>query len=325
MRRREFITLLGGVAAWPLAARAQQPAARLTIGYLGGGTVATNGSWIAAFARRLGELGWIEGRDAVIERRLAEGHKERFEEFAAELVHRKADVIVTAGTPATAAVKRLTTAIPIVFVGLGDPVGTGLVESLARPGGNMTGLSNQNRDIAGKRMELLRVVVPALRRLAILADADNPAEMLEVHEIKEFARELGLELTIPEVHQPQDITAAFEGLNNRADAIYVLFGGLENTNQVEINTRALQARLPTMHGDRGPVETGGLMGYEANFVEMHQRAAELVAKILHGTEPGSIPVEQPRKFELVLNLKTAKALGISFPPTLLAIADEVIE
>jgi putative ABC transport system substrate-binding protein len=326
MRRREFITLAGSAAiAWPLATRAQQPASRLTIGYLSGGTVATQGPWIAAFARRLGELGWIEGRDAIIERRLAEGHNERFAALAAELVDRKVDVIVTTGTPATAAVKRLTTKIPIVFVGLGDPVGVGLVASLARPGGNMTGLSNQHRDVAGKRLTLLRTVVPALRRLAILANANNPAEMLEVRDIKGFASELGLELTIPEVHQPQDVTAAFEGLNDRADALYVLFGGLEITSQVEINTRALQARLATMHGDRGLVETGGLMAYGPNFVDLHQRAAELVAKILHGADPGSIPVEQPTKFEFVLNLKTAKALGLDIPPTLLALADEVIE
>jgi putative ABC transport system substrate-binding protein len=325
LRRRAFITALCGAAAWPLAARAQQAASRLTIGYLSGGTVATQGPWIAAFARRLGELGWIEGRDVVIERRLAEGHKERFAEFAAELVDRKADVIVTTGTPATAAVKRLTKKIPIVFVGSGDPVGIGLVASLARPGANITGLSNQHRDVAGKRLAFLRAVIPALRRLAILADADNPAGMLEVRDIKGFASELGLELTIPEVHQQQDISAAFAGLNDRADALYVLFGGLEITNQVEINTRALQARLATMHGDRGLVETGGLMAYGPHFVDLYRRAAELVAKILHGADPGSIPVEQPTKFEFVVNLKTAKALGLDIPPTLTALADEVIE
>jgi ABC-type uncharacterized transport system substrate-binding protein len=280
---------------------------------------------IAAFARRLGELGWIEGRDAVIERRAAEGHQERLAQFAADLVHCKLDVIVTAGTPATAAVKRLTTAIPVVFVDLGDPVGTGLVASLARPGGNITGLSNQNRDVAGKRLALLRAVVPALRRLAILADADNPSEMLEVREIKGFASELGLELIIREIHRQQDIAAAFEGLNDRAEALYVVSGGLEITNQVEINTRAFQARLATMHGSRRLVETGGLMGYGANLIDLYQRAAEFVAKILHGAEPGNIPVEQPTKFELVINRKTAQALGLDIPATLLALADEVID
>jgi len=237
VRRREFIRALGSAATWPLAARAQQ-LGRLTIGCLGGGTVATQGPWIAAFARRLGE-GWIEGRGVLIERRLAEGHKERFDELAAELVKCKVDVVTT-GTPATAAVKRLTTAIPIVFVGLGDPVGTGLVASLARPGGNITGLSNQNRDVAGKRLELLRAVLPTLRRLAILADANNPASMLEVRDIEGLAREPHLELTVHRLRRRQDIAIAFEGLNDRADALYVSLGGLEITNQVEINTRALR-------------------------------------------------------------------------------------
>jgi putative tryptophan/tyrosine transport system substrate-binding protein len=324
MRRREFITLLGGASAWPLAARARQPG-RLTIGCLGGGTVATQGPWIDAFARRLGELGWIEGRDVLIERRMAEGNKERFDELAAELVDRKVDVVVTTGTPATAAVKRLTTAIPIVFVGLGDPVGTGLVASLARPGGNITGLSNQNRDVASKQLALLRAVLPALRRLAILGDANNQASVLEVRDIEGLARELGLELTVHQARHRQDIAAAFEGLHDRADALFVVLGGLAITNQIEINTRALQARLATMHGDRGLVETGGLMAYGPNYVALYQRAAELVAKILHGADPGSIPVEQPTKFEFVINRKTATALGLNIPATLLALADEVIE
>jgi len=325
MRRREFILALGSAAAWPLKARAQKAASRVTIGYLSGGTVATTGPQIAAFARRLSELGWVEGRDAVIERRLAEGHTERFAELAAELVERNADVIVTTGTPATIAGKRLTTAIPIVFVGVGDPVGTGLVASLRRPGGNITGLSNQNRDAAGKRIELLRAVVPELRRLAILANADSPAEMLEVHDIKGVARELGLELSIPEVRHQQDITAAFAGLNDRTDALYVMFGGLEIANQVEVNTRALQARLATMHGDRSLVETGGLMAYGPNNLDLHQHAAELVAKILRGTKPVDIPVEQPTKFELVINLTTAKMLGLAIPAPLMSLADELIE
>jgi putative tryptophan/tyrosine transport system substrate-binding protein len=325
MRRREFITLLGGAVALPLMARAQQAARRLTIGYLSGGTVATDGPRIAAFARRLGELGWMEGRDMVIERRLAEGHNERFGELAAELVHLKADVIVTAGTPATAAVKRLTTAIPIVFVGLGDPVGAGLVASLRRPGGNITGLSNQNKDVAGKRIELLRAVVPALRRLAVLANADNATEMLEVRDIEGLARELGLELTVPEIHHQQDIAAAFARFNDRPDALYVSYGGLEIANRAEINTRALQARLATMYGDRSFVEAGGLMSYGPNAVDLHQHGAQVVAKILRGAEPGTIPVEQPTKFELVINLKTAKAIGRDVPLHLQQLADEVIE
>jgi putative tryptophan/tyrosine transport system substrate-binding protein len=323
MRRREFVTLLGAAAMWSLVARAQQPTHRLTIGWLSSGRVLEPG--IAAFARRLGELGWIEGRDAAIERREAEGHDERYARFAAELIHRKVDVIITTGTPATAAVKRLTTTIPIVFVDLGDPVRAGLAASLARPGGNITGLSNQNRDAPGKRMELLRAVVPTLRQLAILVDAANPSEMLEVLEIKDSARKLGLELIIREIRRQQDIAPAFEGFNDRADALYVVSGGLQIANQVEINTRALQARLATMHGGRRFVESGGLMGYGANLIDLYQRAAELVAKILKGADPGGIPVEQPTKFELVINRKTAKALGLDIPATVLALADEVIE
>ena len=241
------------------------------------------------------------------------------------MVQRKVDVIVTAGTPFTAALKSLTNIIPVVFVGAGDPVGTGLVASLARPGGNITGFSNQARDTAGKRIELLLDLLPALRRLAFLANADNVAEMLEMRDAQAAASNLGLEVFAPEVRRAQDIAPAFAALKGRADALYVPFGSLAVTNQTEINTLALRALMPTTHGARELVKTGGLMSYAADNVDLYRRAAVVVAKILRGTKAGDIPVEQPIKFQLVINLKTAKALGIEVPPPLLALADEVIE
>ncbi len=241
------------------------------------------------------------------------------------MVQRKVDVIVTAGTPTTAAVKQLTTAIPIVFVTVNDPVGTGLVASLARPGGNVTGLSNQQADTAGKRMDLLRDALPGLGRLAIIGNADNPAEMLDMRNAQAAAHKLGLGVLTPEVRRGTDIGPAIEALKDRVDALYVVLGALQIANQVEINTLALRVRLPTMHSYRGLVDTGGLMSYGAEQVDMYRRAADYVDKILRGAKPADIPVEQPTKFELVINLKTARALGLEVPPTLLARADEVIE
>jgi len=326
MKRRDFITLLGGATmAWPLAAGAQHPRKLPTIGYLGSGAPATHGRWITALVERLGEIGLVEGRDVAIEYRWAEGRLDRVIELARDLVRRKVDVIVTAGTPFTATIKRLTDIIPVVFVGAADPVGAGLVASLARPGGNITGFSNQARDSAGKRVELLRDLLPVLRRLAFLANADNVAEMLEMRDAQAAASDLGLEVFAPEVRRAQDIAPAFAALKGRADALYVLFGSLAITNQSEINTLALRTLMPTMHGARELVHTGGLMSYGADNVDLYRRAANVVAKILHGTKPSDIPVEQPTKFELVINLKTARALGLEVPPALLARADEVIE
>jgi len=315
----------GAAAAWPLAARAQQSGTRPTIGYLGSATPATQGQWVAAFVQRLRELGWIEGRTIAIEYRWAEGRTERAAEIAAELVQRKVDVIVTSGTAVVVAAMQATSVIPIVFVGAGDPVGTGLIASLARPGGNVTGLSNQSRDLAGKRLELLREVVPGLGRLAILANVDNPAVVLNMREVQTTARTLGVEVITLEIRRGEDIVPAFEALNGRAEALYVVIDALVNTHRIRINTLALAARLPTMHMFREGVEVGGLMSYGANFPDMYRRAADYVDKILRGTKPADIPVEQPTKFDLIINLTTAKALGLKIPPTLLARADEVIE
>ena len=326
MQRREFITLLGGATVtWPVVARAQQPANLPTIGFLVAGTPSSHGRWAAALVQRLRELGWIEGRTIAIEYRWAEGSRERAAEIAAEFVRLKVDVIVTSATVVVIAAKQATSVIPIVFAAASDPVGTGLVASLARPGGNVTGLSLQFTDLAGKRLELLREVLPDLRRLAILANASSPATALEVAEVQAMARTFGLEVAAPEVRQTEDIAPAFEALKGRVEALYVVNDPLVDTNRVRINTLALAARLPTLHGDREHVAAGGLMSYGASFTDLFRRAGDLVDKILHGAKPADIPVEQPTKFDLVINLITAQALGLTIPPTLLARADEVIE
>jgi putative ABC transport system substrate-binding protein len=323
--RRDFIALLGGaVAAWPLAAHAQQPGKPPTIGFLGTSTASAWRPWTAAFVQRLRELGWSEGRNLAIEYRWADARSERYTEIAAEFVRLKVDVIVTGGNAAVAA-KQASSAVPMVFVLVGDPVGTGLVASLAHPAGNVTGLSNQQTDLAGKRLELLREVVPGLRRLAILANVGAPFAVLEVAEAHAAAVTLGLEVAPLEIRRAEDIASAFETIKGRADALYVVGDALVFTNRLRINTFALAARLPTMHVDRALVEAAGLMSYGPNFSDFFRRAADYVDKILRGAKPGDIPVEQPTKFDLVVNLITAKALGLDVPPTLLARADEVIE
>jgi len=324
MKRREFITLIGGAAAWPLAARAQQPAKLPTIGFLGAATPAAWSVFIVTFVRRLRELGWIEGRTIAIEYRWAEGRGERYAEIAAEFVRLKVDIIVTSGGAVLAA-KQATSLIPIVFAAAADPVGGGFVASLVQPGGNVTGLSAQFTDLAGKRLELLREIVPSLRQLAIMANAGYPAAVLEMAEVQATARTLGLEVTTLEIRRAEDIAPAFEALKGRAEALYVCSDILTTTNRVRVNTLALTARLPMMYGVREYVEAGGLMSYGPNFLDLWRRTGDLVDKILRGTKPAEIPVEQPTKFDLVINLTTAKALGLDVPPTLLALADEVIE
>jgi putative ABC transport system substrate-binding protein len=323
MRRREFITLLGMAAAWPLAARAQQLGKLPTIGFLGTTSAAAWSPWTAAFTQRLRELGWIEGRTIAIEYRWAEGRSERFAEIAAEFVRLKVDVILTGGSAAVPA-KQATSVVPIVFV-LGEPVGTGLVATLARPGGNVTGLSNQQTDLPGKRLELLREVLPSLRQLAIMANVDYPEAVLEMRDVQAISKTLGLEVATVEIRRAEDISPAFEALKGRADALYVITDALVSTNRIRINTFALAARLPTMHGVREYVEAGGLMSYGADYSDLFRRAGDYVDKILRGAKPADIPVEQPTKFELVINLKTANMLGLKIPTNLLALADEVIE
>jgi len=324
LKRRSFITLLGGVAAWPLAVRAQQPGKLPTIGFLGTATASGMNRWTSAFAQRLGELGWIEGRTITIEYRWAEGRPERYVEIAAEFVRRQVDVIVTT-VPAAPAAKQATSVIPIVFILASDPVGSGLVASLARPGGNVTGLSTQATDLASKRVELLREVVPDLRLVALLGNVDNREIVLEMREVAAAAQKLGLEVARLEVRQGEDIVPALGSLDGRAQALYVCTDPLINLNHVSINAMALGARLPTMHDVRVFVEAGGLISYGPNFSDQFRRAADLVNKILRGATPSDIPVEQADKFELVINVKIAKALGLEVSPMLLARADEVIE
>jgi ABC-type uncharacterized transport system substrate-binding protein len=326
MKRREFMTFLGvAAAAWPLAARAQQPTKLPIIGFLGAGTLSSWSHRVASFVQRLRELGWIEGRTIAIEYRWAEGSTERLPDVAAEFARLKVDVIVTAGTPAAIAVKQATSVIPIVFATAGDPVGNGIVASLARPGGNVTGLSVQSTDLTGKRLELLRDLLPRLSRLAILTNIGNPVHILQRDEVRTMARTLGVEVVTLEIRRAQDIPPAFELLKDGADALYIPQDALFISELNRINTLALSARLPTMLGSGENVEAGGLMSYGANFPDMFRRAAAYVDKILHGAKPADLPVEQSTKYELVINLKTAKALGLEVPPSLLARADEVIE
>ncbi len=324
MRRREFVTLLGGAAAtWPLATRAQQAGKLPVIGFLGADAAAFS-PWTAAFVTRMRELGWIEGRNIEIEYRWSEGRPERYAEIAAEFVRLKVDIIVTVGS-AVPTLKQATADIPIVFAVAIDPVGNGLVASLARPGGNVTGLSIQAAELAGKRLELLREVVPQLHRLASMFDVGNPQPALEMDETQAAARTLGLEVAPLGIRRAEDIAPAFEALKPPADALYVVVDQLIVANLAQILTLALGARLPTMFSTREFVKAGALMSYGPNYSDLFRHSADYVDKILRGTKPGDIPVEQPIKFELVINRKTAKALGLTIPESFLSLADEVIE
>jgi putative tryptophan/tyrosine transport system substrate-binding protein len=322
MKRREFITLLGGAgAAWPLAARAQQAGKVPTIGFLGTTTQSVASQWVLGFIQRLRELGWIEGRTVAIEYRWAEGRTERFAEFASEFVRLRVDLIVTMGT-AVLAFKHATSVIPIVFAVANDPVGGGLVANLARPGGNVTGLSVQAPDLAGKRLEVLRQVVPDLRSLAIIANVGYPSAVLEMEAVEAAAGRLGLDTIRLEIRRSEDIAPAIATLNGRAHAIYACADGLVSANRNRISMLALGARLSTTCPDRSYLEAGCLISYGPDYRDLFRRAADYVDKILRGTKPGDIPVEQPTKFDLVINLTTAKALGLTIPDKVLALADE---
>jgi len=327
MRRREFITLLGGGAAvaWPVAARTQQPVKLPIVGFLGATTPSAQKKWTDAFVQRLRELDWIEGRSIAIEYRWAEGRTDRAAEIFAEFIRLKVEVIVTHSNPLALAAKQATSLIPVVFAVAGDPVGTGLVASLARPGGNVTGPSLQIPDTISKRLELLREVVPGLRRLAIIANIGNLIAVQEMRGIQAVAGTLGIEVITSEIWRAEDIAPAFEALNGRAEALYVGTDPLVNTQRVRINTLALNARLPSVVGFPEFVEAGGLISYGPNYPALFRRSADFVDKVLRGAKRADIPVEQPTKFDLVINLKTAKALGLDILPKLLALADEVIE
>jgi ABC-type uncharacterized transport system substrate-binding protein len=324
MRRREFITLVNAaVVAWPLPVAAQQSSKLPTIGFLGTDPILWN-PWIAAFIKRLSELGWNEGRTVNIEYRWDEGRAERDTEIASEFVRLKVDIILTNGI-AAATLKRVTPVIPIVFVLSLDPVGVGLVDNLAQPGGNVTGLSSQATDLASKRVEILREVVPHLRRLAVVADAAFSQAMLEMRQVEAMAHRLGIEVRPVEIRRAADIGPAFAALRGQADAVYVVADALTGTNRTRIITLALGAHFPTIFGTRDFAQAGGLISYGPSFEAMFRRAADFIDKILHGERPANIPVEQPTKFELVVNLTTAQAIDLTVPAAIIARADEVIE
>jgi ABC-type uncharacterized transport system substrate-binding protein len=324
MRRRDFMWLLSGTTMlWSRPVRAQQTQ-RPVIGFLG--TVAQP-VWtkpVAAFEQQLREHGWVDGRTVTIIYRWAEGRSERFAEIAAEFVGRKVDVIVTGGN-AVSAVRQATSTIPIVFALAVDPVGSGFVNSLSQPGGNVTGLSLQGPDLAGKRLELLRELAPGRRRLAILVNAGYPAAKEELAQVQTVARALGFESAVLEMRRAEDIAPAFDAAKGRADALYVVGDALAGANVAKITRLALDAQLPTISSYREFAVSGGLIAYGPSYPALFQRAADVVDKILRGAKPADIPVEQPIKFDLIINLKSAKTLGVAVPQTLLATADELIE
>ena len=323
MKRREFIGLLGGIAVWPVSATAQQKLP--VVGFLGQSTLAAESGRVAAFVQRLRELGWIEGRTVAIEYRWGEGRNERFAEIADEFVQLKVSVIVTSGTANVIAAKQATSSIPIVFAVAGDPVGSKLVESLARPGGNVTGLSTLATDLAGKRVELLRGLIPNLRHLLVIGNVENALSLLEMREVELAAAKAGLNLTRLEIRRTSDIAAAFTAAKGPDKALYVVADPLLNTNRATIHTLTTAALMPAIYNAREHAEAGGLISYGPHFPSLYRRTAEFVDKILRGTKPADLPVEQPTKFDLVINLTTAMALGVTIPPTLLSRADEVIE
>jgi putative ABC transport system substrate-binding protein len=321
MKRREFITLLGGAAVdWPLAAFAQQ---RFRIGLLSTGGDAF---FLAPFMGKMTELGYLEGKNIVIERKFAEGNPERLKEFATDLVRQQVDVIVTIGTPAGFAAKQATSTIPIVFGAISDPVGVGLVASLARPGGNATGNSLMAPELSAKRLDILRRLSPGISRFAILWDSSNPGMAERVRETKVAADQSHVLLHTVGPRNLDELEAAFADLlSQRPDALLVTTEAFTRRHLARILDFANRNKIPAMFEDSSYVESGGLMSYGPDYEEVFRTAAVFVGKILKGAKPVNLPIEQPTKFELIINLKTAKALGIDIPPTLLAVANRVID
>ena len=327
MRRRDFIALLGGAAvSRPLAARAQQPGRVYRIGVLEMSPAATNADNFDALRKGLRELGYLEGQNLVLDYRSADGRPERFAQLAAELLRLNVDLIVTRGTPAVMAAKNATGTVPIVMAASGEPVGTGVVAGLAHPGGNVTGLSALNTELVAKRLELMRETVAGIKRIAFLQNMGNPVAPSQWEEFKTAAPLLGLEAQLLDVRKPADVVRAFDtAIAQRADAILVGNDSVTLTNRWRVVELAAKHRLPAMYNNREFVDAGGLMTYGVSYPDLYRRAAAFVDKIFKGAKPADLPVEQPTKFELVVSLKTAKALGLEVPATVLARADEVIE
>lgn len=328
MRRREFIILLASATACPLAARAQQQAGKVPrIGYLRATSPSDRPSQLDAFRQGLRELGWSEGQNVVIDYRYAEGRFDRLPNLAADLVRLEVDLIVSEGTQGVTAARNATGTIPIVMTTVRDPVGTGLIASLARPGGNVTGMSGSaGLEIVAKQLELLKEAVPRIRRVAILSNPANAYHQLAIREVNVAARSLGVQPQVLEARGPNELDGAFAAMvKERVEALLVVSDVIFNNHRARLADLAARSRLPAAYGVRESVEAGGLMSYGTSFLELYRRSAAYVDKILKGAKPADLPVEQPTKFELVINLKTARALGLTVPPALLARADEVIE
>jgi putative ABC transport system substrate-binding protein len=329
MKRREFITLLGGTAAtWPLAARAQSAMKIYRIGILLPNTpeIATRNPRIQAFLQGLRELNWIDGRSATLEWRYGEGQLSRLPALAAELANIKVDVIVTAAAPAAKAAKEATDTIPVVIIDPGDPVGTGLVRGLAQPGGNITGVTSIAPELSGKRLALLKEAVPAMTTVAVLFNAGIPPAEIAMVELRIAAQTLNLRVQPVAIRGPAGLAEALASIASpKIEGLLVFPDPLTFSNQEPITEFALANNIPALYGAKEFVSIGGLLSYGPSYPGLFRRAAYFVDRILKGTNPADLPVEQPSKFELAINMKTAKALGLSVPPTLLASADEVIE
>jgi putative ABC transport system substrate-binding protein len=325
MRRREFISLVGGATLmWPLVARGQSKIPR--VGFMSNSTEALEANLVGSFRDGLRELGYEEGRNIAVEYRWADGNYDRFPALVAELIAAKVDVIVTAGTPAAMAVKRATTTVPLVMVAVGDPIGTGLVKNLARPEGNITGLSSIAPDLEGKRLQLLRDVVPKLSYVAMLYNSFNPFHDASMRQARAAAPNLSIKLQPYDVRKSEDLDGVFTAIrNDRPDALLILADRVFLHNRQRMMDFATEQRLPSVNAYEELVEAGGLMSYGPSYEDMHKRAAIYVDKILKGAKPASLPIEQPTKFTFVINLKTAKALGVTVPPQLFGIADRLIE
>ena len=325
MKRREFITFLGSIAAaWPLAASAQSKTAR--IGFMGNSTAALEANLVDAFREGLREQGYEEGHNIVIEYRWADGKYDQFPALVAELIAAKVDAIVTAGTPAALAVKRATTTVPLVMVAVGDPVGTGLVPSLAHPGGNLTGLSSIAPDLEGKRLQLLREVVPGLSHVAMFINSLNPFHVSSMRQARAAAQAMGIKLQLHDIRKSEDLDDAFAAIRKeRPDALLILADRIFLHNRERMMDFTKEQRLPNVNAYKELVEVGGLMSYGPSYEDMHKRAAIYIDKILKGAKPADLPIEQPSKFTFIVNLKAAKALGVTVPSQLLGLADQLIE